>query len=67
LIIGDLHIPQRAVDIPEKFKELLQPNKMQYVISTGNIGSKEVRDFMTGLRLWNGWRTWLLPKVKCTL
>ena len=42
LIIGDIHIPQRAADIPEKFKDLLLPNKMQYVISPGNVGSKEV-------------------------
>jgi len=42
LIIGDLHIPQRAVDIPDKFKELLLPNKLQYVLSPGNIGSREV-------------------------
>ena len=42
LIIGDIHIPQRAADIPEKFKDLLLPNKMQYVISPGNVGSREV-------------------------
>ena len=42
LIIGDLHIPQRAADIPDKFKELLLPNKMQYVLSPGNVGSREV-------------------------
>ena len=42
LIIGDIHIPQRATDIPEKFKDLLLPNKMQYVISPGNVGSREV-------------------------
>jgi len=42
LIIGDLHIPQRSVDIPDKFKELLLPNKLQYVLSPGNIGSREV-------------------------
>ena len=42
LIIGDIHIPQRATDIPEQFKDLLVPNKMQYVISPGNVGSREV-------------------------
>ena len=42
LIIGDIHIPQRATDIHEGFKELLVPNKMQYVLSTGNVGSREV-------------------------
>jgi vacuolar protein sorting-associated protein 29 len=48
LIIGDLHIPQRAVDVPDKFKELLLPNKMQYVLSPGNIGSREVSFFLIG-------------------
>ena len=42
LIIGDIHIPQRAISVPEQFKELLLPNKMQYVLSPGNIGCKEV-------------------------
>lgn len=47
LIIGDLHIPQRSVDVPDKFKELLLPNKLQYVLSPGNIGSREVRNIST--------------------
>ena len=42
LIIGDIHIPNRATDIPDKFRDLLLPNKMQYVISPGNVGSREV-------------------------
>ena len=46
LIIGDMHIPQRSVDIPDKFKELLLPNKLQYVLSPGNIGSREVNSII---------------------
>ena len=42
LVIGDLHIPQRSIGVAEQFKELLLPNKMQYVLCPGNIGSKEV-------------------------
>ena len=49
LIIGDVHIPQRAVDIPEKFKELLLPNKLQYVLSPGNIGSRETYEWLENL------------------
>ena len=49
LIIGDLHIPQRAVDIPDKFKELLLPNKLQYVLSPGNIGSRETFEWLENL------------------
>ena len=49
LIIGDLHIPQRTIDVPEKFKELLMPNKMQYVLATGNIGSRETIEWLENL------------------
>lgn len=41
LVLGDLHIPQRASLIPEKFKRMLVPNKMQHVLCTGNIGSRQ--------------------------
>lgn len=41
LVLGDLHIPKRESLIPEKFKRMLVPNKMQHVICTGNLGSKQ--------------------------
>lgn len=28
LVIGDFHIPMRTADLPDKFKELLVPNKV---------------------------------------
>ena len=31
LCMGDLHIPYRAADLPEKFKALLVPGKIQHV------------------------------------
>ncbi|KRX03097.1 hypothetical protein PPERSA_10178 [Pseudocohnilembus persalinus] len=49
LVIGDFHIPTRAADIPEQFKELLQPGKVKYVFSTGNIGNKETLDWLKSL------------------
>ena len=49
LLIGDLHIPQRSVDLPEKFKELLVPGKVQHIICTGNIGNREHTDWLKGL------------------
>ncbi|KAJ3554655.1 hypothetical protein NP233_g12372 [Leucocoprinus birnbaumii] len=36
LIIGDLHIPHRAHDLPSKFKKLLVPGKIQQILCTGN-------------------------------
>lgn len=44
LVIGDLHIPHRAAFIPEKFKKMLVPNKMQHVLCTGNLVTKEQYD-----------------------
>ena len=49
LVIGDMHIPYRAPDIPEQFKNILIPNKIQYVLSLGNIGSRESYDWLKSL------------------
>ena len=47
LCIGDLHIPHRACDLPQQFKDLLKPGKIQSILSTGNLCCK-VR------RIWQG-------------
>ncbi|OWZ16984.1 hypothetical protein PHMEG_0009141 [Phytophthora megakarya] len=41
LVVGDNHIPTRASEIPEKFQKMLVPNKMQHVLCTGNLVTKE--------------------------
>ena len=41
LVLGDFHIPHRAAGIPEKFQKMLVPNKMQHVLCTGNVITKE--------------------------
>ncbi|KAG7820564.1 hypothetical protein KL942_004709 [Ogataea angusta] len=53
LAIGDLHIPERAVDIPHKFKKLLQPTgKIQQVLCLGNVtNSQSTLDFLKSLSL----------------
>ncbi len=33
----------------EQFRDLLLPNKMQYVLSPGNLGSKEVQEWLESL------------------
>jgi vacuolar protein sorting-associated protein 29 len=38
LVLGDLHVPERASKIPANFLRMLVPNKMQHVICTGNVG-----------------------------
>jgi len=49
LVTGDLHIPHRIQEIPEQFKNILLPNKVQHVLSLGNIGSKETYDWLKSL------------------
>eukprot|EP00298_Acanthocystis_sp_HF-20_P025822 c3816_g1_i1.p1 GENE.c3816_g1_i1~~c3816_g1_i1.p1 ORF type:complete len:193 (+),score=42.38 c3816_g1_i1:50-628(+) len=49
LVIGDLHIPHRAAEIDPKFKRLLVPDKIQHVISTGNLCTKETFDYLKSI------------------
>ncbi|VDK21759.1 unnamed protein product, partial [Anisakis simplex] len=49
LIIGDFHIPHRSHNICAKFRKLLVPNKMQHVICTGNLCTKETLDYLRSL------------------
>jgi vacuolar protein sorting-associated protein 29 len=48
LVLGDLHIPERATAIPESFQRMLVPNKMKHVLCTGNI-SREQYNELCGL------------------
>lgn len=43
LVVGDYHIGRES-DIPQQFKKMLNPGKMQHVVCTGNIGSKQHYD-----------------------
>ena len=47
LVVGDFHIPHRASLVPEQFKRMLVPNKMQHVLCTGNLVSRDVFDELT--------------------
>ena len=44
-----MFIPDRCPDIPEQFKSSLSPGKLQYVLSLGNIGSRESYDWLKSL------------------
>jgi vacuolar protein sorting-associated protein 29 len=44
LVLGDLHIPERANKIPAPFKRMLVPNKMQHVICTGNASPEQCQE-----------------------
>ena len=49
LVVSDMFVPNRQADISEEFKTILSPNKLQHVLSLGNIGSKESYDWLRGL------------------
>ncbi|KAJ5080613.1 vacuolar protein sorting-associated protein [Anaeramoeba ignava] len=46
LIIGDIHIPYKSSEIPEKFKNLFQQGKIDYLICTGNLTTKSTLDYL---------------------
>ncbi|XP_065889692.1 vacuolar protein sorting-associated protein 29-like [Dysidea avara] len=46
LVIGDFHIPHRQHSLPPQFKKLLVPGKIQHVICTGNLCTKETYDYL---------------------
>ena len=47
--MGDCHIPHKSSDIPEQFKSLLVPGKLDYVICTGNICNAETKTWIESL------------------
>nr|OQO31917.1 hypothetical protein B0A51_01112 [Rachicladosporium sp. CCFEE 5018] len=49
LVIGDLFIPDRAIDIPAKFKKLLSPGKIGQILCLGNLTSPSVYTFLRNL------------------
>lgn len=49
LVIGDLHIPDRAIDIPPKFKKLLAPGKIAQTLCLGNLTDKSTYEYLRGI------------------
>ena len=49
LVLGDLHIPHRSINLPGKFKKLLVPGKIQHILCTGNLCTKESFDYLKTL------------------
>ncbi|KAJ1978714.1 Vacuolar protein sorting-associated protein 29 [Dimargaris xerosporica] len=46
LAIGDLHIPQRASNLPASFRRLLVPGKIQQILCTGNVCDRETFEYL---------------------
>lgn len=49
LLLGDFHIPHRAAEISPKYREMITPNKVSTVLCTGNMGCREVHDWVKTL------------------
>ena len=49
LVLGDLHIPHRSSSLPAKFKKLLVPGKIQHILCTGNLCTKDSFDYLKTL------------------
>lgn len=48
LVLGDGHIPDRSITIPNKFKQLLVPGRIQHILITGNVSSDTLSFLKTG-------------------
>ncbi|VVC45286.1 Phosphodiesterase MJ0936/Vps29,Phosphodiesterase YfcE, conserved site,Metallo-dependent phosphatase- [Cinara cedri] len=49
LVIGDMHVPFRSSGLPAQFKKLLTPGKIQHVLCTGNLCTKEMYEFLKSI------------------
>ncbi|TID13628.1 retrograde transporter [Venturia nashicola] len=49
LCLGDLFIPDRAQDIPQKFKKLLTPGKIGQILCLGNLTDRATFEWLRGL------------------
>jgi len=46
LVLGDLHIPHRVATLPSKFRKLLAPGRIQHILCTGNLCTRESFDYL---------------------
>ncbi|XP_054167456.1 vacuolar protein sorting-associated protein 29 [Oppia nitens] len=49
LVMGDTHVPYRCHSLPAKFKKLLVPGRIQHILCTGNLCTKESLDYLKTL------------------
>ncbi len=48
-MLGDLHIPYRVSGLPHEFRKLLTPGRIQHILCTGNLCTKETVDYLKTL------------------
>ncbi|ODV91591.1 hypothetical protein CANCADRAFT_73201 [Tortispora caseinolytica NRRL Y-17796] len=49
LALGDAHIPDRAIDIPEQFQKLLKPGRIGLTLCLGNLTDKATFEYIRGI------------------
>ncbi|KAM3514586.1 hypothetical protein MY11210_001821 [Beauveria gryllotalpidicola] len=49
LVLGDIHIPDRALDFPAKFKKLLAPGKIGQTLCLGNLTDKNTYEYLRSI------------------
>ncbi|XP_013207450.1 vacuolar protein sorting-associated protein 29-like [Microtus ochrogaster] len=49
LVLGDLHIPHHCNSLPAKLKKLLVPGKIQNILCTRNLSTKESYGYLKTL------------------
>lgn len=65
LVLGDVHIPHRASQIPPQLQRMLVPGKMNHVISTGNVDPAILAGLSSNIHMVAGdWDTENLPESK---
>ena len=49
LVTGDLHIPDKTLNIPEEIKKVISLKKFSHVLCTGNVGNRNSYEFLKSL------------------
>lgn len=49
LVVGDMHIPTRASQVPLKIQQILTPGKVQQVLCTGNLVGSEAAEYLAAI------------------
>ncbi|PRT53580.1 Vacuolar protein sorting-associated protein 29 [Wickerhamiella sorbophila] len=49
LVVADAHIPDRAIDVPEQFRKLLIPGKIEKVVALGNVAGTKTQKLLRSI------------------
>ena len=50
LFLGDFNIPHQQIDIPSKFKEFIESDKVGTVLCTGNVCNQQTLKYLQELK-----------------